>query len=614
MRSLGKGTWGRRVAVMTTVGSLMAFQALAVVGAGPAAAAGLCEYNPATKALSITVNSGTSSVLTVDDTTGSEGDILLDAGNCVSTDLVPVTATVSNTASIMVVGAAGAEGFTIDNAAGLAFPSSISWDVDLGTGSDTLIVYLADGADGSLVFGDASFVMNGAIGVTDGVEALQGWGGDGDDTIDASALTATGPSFVSVGGAGDDVISGGAGDDSLTGGADDDTLMGNDGDDLEYGGLGTDFFDEGTVPNGMDTLDGQGDADNLWYGDRTGCIAIVANGGAVSGDDDNCDGDATDVDDEMDSVVNIEGLWSGSGDDYLEGSGASEYFVPGDGDDVVDGVSDTDTLSFETSAAAVMIDVPNGTAMGQGDDEFTNIDEFVGSDFDDTLIYDGGTVGFDGGAGIDTVDATADTLGVTIDLNTAYANTENALGGSGDDEFTGNGASNALKGNGGDDSLWGAGGRDILNGGPGNDLLVGQAGNDSLLGGNGDDVFAGGGGADTVRFQKGGAAIFADMSLGFASGQGDDSFFDFIEMVMATNKADTVVGGGGQNFRFFGLGGADILTGSAGNDTLKGGAGDDRLRGGAGDDDLYGQGGYDKGWGGAGTDFCFSVEVPKGCE
>ena len=34
------------------------------------------------------------------------------------------------------------------------------------------------------------------------------------------------------------------------------------------------------------------------------------------------------------------------------------------------------------------IDIPNGTATGQGTDTWTGIEQFVGSDFDDTLIVD----------------------------------------------------------------------------------------------------------------------------------------------------------------------------------------------------------------------------------
>jgi PKD repeat protein len=59
------------------------------------------------------------------------------------------------------------------------------------------------------------------------------FGGDGNDTLDASL--ATGPTVL-VGGAGDDVLLGGSGRDILIGGAGTDTLRGGAGDDLLIGG------------------------------------------------------------------------------------------------------------------------------------------------------------------------------------------------------------------------------------------------------------------------------------------------------------------------------------------------------------------------------------------
>lgn len=87
---------------------------------------------------------------------------------------------------------------------------------------------------------------------------------------------------------------------------------------------------------------------------------------------------------------------------------------------------------------------------------------------------------------------------------------ENAAGGQGRDQLTGNDADNQLSGNGGADRIWGGTGNDDLRGGGGNDQLWGQrgadrmmggAGNDRLQGGTGRDVLTGGGGAtDSDRF------------------------------------------------------------------------------------------------------------------
>jgi Ca2+-binding RTX toxin-like protein len=60
----------------------------------------------------------------------------------------------------------------------------------------------------------------------------------GDDTIDASLLTAGKILYAADGGDGNDVLIGGAGDDALLGGAGDDVLLGGPGNDMLDGGPG----------------------------------------------------------------------------------------------------------------------------------------------------------------------------------------------------------------------------------------------------------------------------------------------------------------------------------------------------------------------------------------
>lgn len=109
---------------------------------------------------------------------------------------------------------------------------------------------------------------------------------------------------------------------------------------------------------------------------------------------------------------------------------------------------------------------------------------------------------------------------------------ENADGGVGSDQITGNQAANALRG---------GAGNDVLNGLQGDDVLDGGADDDTLRGGDGNDTLRGGDGAD---------ALYGDA--------GED--------------------------RLNGEDGADMLDGGAANDLLAGGNGDDSLTGGAGSD------------------------------
>jgi serralysin len=136
---------------------------------------------------------------------------------------------------------------------------------------------------------------------------------------------------------------------------------------------------------------------------------------------------------------------------------------------------------------------------------------------------------------------------------------ENARGGAGDDNITGNQAANSLFGNGGEDVLVGLGGNDFLSGG---------AARDSLFGGNGADWMTGG----------------AD-----------------IDWLVGGNDNDTLLGDAG-NDTLNGNNGNDYGSGGSGNDLVTGGAGNDRLGGGIGNDTLRGDAGADVLTGGFNTD------------
>jgi Ca2+-binding RTX toxin-like protein len=69
-------------------------------------------------------------------------------------------------------------------------------------------------------------------------DALQVNGGEGDDVIDGTAMTAGSIQLREDGGNGDDVLEGGDGNDVLTGDAGDDILLGGPGLDVLDGGSG----------------------------------------------------------------------------------------------------------------------------------------------------------------------------------------------------------------------------------------------------------------------------------------------------------------------------------------------------------------------------------------
>ena len=199
-------------------------------------------------------------------------------------------------------------------------------------------------------------------------------------------------------------------------------------------------------------------------------------------------------------------------------------------------------------------------------------ESYRGSRFNDLI---------DGGAGNDTLQ------GMHGD--------DSILGGDGADSIEGSEGSDTLRGQGGDDILMGdhyiANGQDVLYGGDGadslwggsgNDLLYGDAGADTVRGCNGSDSIDGGlGSTDVLDGGNGNGWLFysnattgIQVSLETGLGPNGDTLIA-IEGVIGTNYADSISGGGLN----------DWIDGVAGNDTLDGGS--------YGADTLVGGGGFD---------------------
>jgi Ca2+-binding RTX toxin-like protein len=258
-----------------------------------------------------------------------------------------------------------------------------------------------------------------------------------------------------------------------------------------------------------------------------------------------------------------------AGADSLSGGDGDDTLKPGAGDDTVNGGANSDTVDYSAATGAINVDLRLTTAQtiggGMGIDTLSNLENIIGSALGDTLngnesanrieagnggdtvfghgnndvilggtgpdTIDGGAgddtvaggIGKDvlaGGAGVDTVDYSGLNGAVTLNLSTATAqNTglgtdtlsgfENAVGGIGNDKFTGTTAANRIQGAAGSDQINGLGGADLLEGGEGNDNLQGGNGSDTLVGGAGRDIMVGGNDADVFRF-----LAFADSAVG----------------------------------------------------------------------------------------------------
>lgn len=268
-------------------------------------------------------------------------------------------------------------------------------------------------------------------------------------------------------------------------------------------------------------------------------------------------------------------------------------------------------------------------------DEADNISGLGG---DDVIKGGGGADRIDGGDGIDTASYTDSSEGVTVLLSAGLGfggtaegdvlrNIENVIGSSYDDFLFGNASANVLTGGNGDDWLSGRGGADTLDGGAGtnsasyygsiegvnvdlstgqgtggdaegdvlirienvrgseyNDVLKGNAAANNLRGDVGDDFIQGGGGADRISGGDGiDTASYADSSEG-------------VSVSLATHEAS---GGTAEGDRFtsienlLGSSYGDFLEGDATNNTILGGRGDDTIKGGGGADTIAGGDGID---------------------
>jgi len=399
----------------------------------------------------------------------------------------------------------------------------------------------------------------------------------GADIFNAQANTATGittkwsAALTVFGGDGNDSLYGGDGSDTLKGGAGADTLIGAVGADWLYGETGNDVMDQGSAPDGADTMDCGSDnsttaeLDYAYYGSRTAAVFVNVDGTSNDG--------ASGETDNVNSTCEV--VAGGSGNDTLIGM-------------------DNTSLSF---GHMLLGGLGNDTMDGKG-----GVDTLNGGDGDDTL-YDGssgasavsGSDVFIGGNGTDLMDYSARSAALTVTMNgtaaddgesgeqdNVRADVENITGGTVTDIITGNDLDNVIKG------------------GLGNDSLVGGKGNDTFDEGavtSGSDVFIGGDGADLINYGSRTAALTVSMGLwtnvagttadlggndGEAS-EGDTVGTD-VENVLTGTQGDAVYGndldneittGAGAD-SVFSFGGSDVIDTGVATDSLNDcGAGDD---------------------------------------
>jgi Ca2+-binding RTX toxin-like protein len=477
-------------------------------------------------------------------------------------------------------------------------------------------------------------------------------GGDGDDqqySTNAGAILTGGDGNDTInGGPGNDWVWGDGNDDTLSGDAGNDWLRGDEGADNLHGGGNDDLMDGG---NGTDTFAGDAGKDTVTYAtysngiytaESPGVIVTldgVANDGPIAetGRAENVDAEVVQgssyadtitgngSDNTLDGGAGNDTINGAGGDDTLIGGSDNDSFVAEPGADTYTGGGDAgDTLSYASRTTPVTVSLDgtaNDGAAGEGDNVAANMGKVVGGSGADTLqggtsndTLDGGpgtdTVKggpgddtlsggpgatpdtLDGEAGYNTVDYSARTAGVTVDLgnpsgdgepgeNDTLTNFRGITGGSGNDTLAlaplpaNEGGGDAVQGR----SLTGNGGNDTLTGTDAVDAIYGNAGADTIDALGGGDLVYGGDGGDTVNGGDGADRLYGDSTND--PGVGELS----TDGVNAGDGADTINGGDGTD-TLIGSGGNDTLHGDESNDTLWGGRGADLLDGGAGYDSV----------------------------
>ncbi len=281
-----------------------------------------------------------------------------------------------------------------------------------------------------------------------------------------------------VGTSDDDTISGTEFYDHMVGRDGDDTFSALGGDDTLNGGAGT------------DTLDGGSGTDTASYDGTLGALTIDLAAGTTTGAD-------------TDTLINIESVIGGSGNDLIFGTTGVNLLSGGAGDDIFygrgggdtfNGGSGSDLVGYNGVAGALLINLVTGQTTGALTDTLIDIESAVGGSGNDTLTGNGssnvlysdggndtvvGSLGNDilnGGAGIDIVDYRNIGTGLVVNLLTgmttgAFTDTlagfESIVGGSANDILVGDDLLNTLTGGSGNDILFGFGGNDIIDGGVG---------------------------------------------------------------------------------------------------------------------------------------------------
>lgn len=240
-------------------------------------------------------------------------------------------------------------------------------------------------------------------------------------TLGDTMTAATGVAVTFNGGPGDDTLIGAALADTLNGDAGNDILRGAGGADILSGGDGNDRFDEETASNGGDIFNGGAGIDTLDYSLRTAGVTVTMDGAAANdgttgstSEGDNCKADVENilgsayVDTITGNALN-NSITGDLSDDFLNGGAGDDLFLTGavdDGSDTITGGTGVDTIDYSGRAAFVNVTLapsPTSGLTGEGDVLAIDMENVIGTGYDDIIMGNASANELVGGAGDDTL-------------------------------------------------------------------------------------------------------------------------------------------------------------------------------------------------------------------
>lgn len=349
------------------------------------------------------------------------------------------------------------------------------------------------------------------------------------------SLAGTDGSDTMLGQQGNDTLAGSGGADVMHGGAGDDLLQGGAGADRLDGGPGRDaaVYTSSSLAVDVDLLIGQ-----VLGGDAVGDLLLSVENLSGSAFNDRLAGDG--LANVLDGGAGNDTLTGRDGADILIGGAAFDSLAGGNGDDILRGGEQADTLLGGDGND--YINAGKGT------------DSVDGGSGNDTLIGALGTDLLIGGDGLDTADYSASTDGVTVSLLISTAQQvsaatgldtllqiENLIGSAFNDSLTGSTGNNTLAGGIGTDTLSGDAGFDLLDGGTGDDSIAGGLNADTILGGVGDDWLGGGQGTDSLSGGEGNDTLVGGLGTDRLIGDAGEDHFVFRHALDGVHNIDTFV-------------------------------------------------------------------------